>query len=64
VDQEDRTEEIDLLRDELISVKKILRQHGRTRVLLSNDAYAKIMDAHTERLDDLSAAASVNIADS
>ncbi len=64
VDQEDRTEEIDLLRDELISVKKILRQHGRTRVLLGDDAYAKIMDAHTERLDDLSAAASVSVADS
>jgi hypothetical protein len=62
VDQEDRTEEIDLLRDELISVKKILRQHGRTRVLLGDDAYAKIMDAHTERLDDLSAAASVSVA--
>jgi len=50
VDEEDRTEEIDLLRDELISVKKILRQHGRTRVLLGDDAYAQIMDAHTERL--------------
>lgn len=64
VDQEDRTEEIDLLRDELISVKTILRQHGRTRVLLGDDAYAKIMDAHTERLDELSAAASVSVADS
>jgi hypothetical protein len=62
VDQEDRTEEIDLLRDELISVKKILHQHGRTRVLLGDDAYAKIMDAHTERLDELSAAASVSVA--
>jgi hypothetical protein len=62
VDQEDQTEDIDLLRDELISVKKILRQHGRTRVLLGDDAYAKIIKAHTERLDDLSAAASISVA--
>jgi len=62
VDQEDRTEEIDLLRDELISVKTILRQQGRTRVLLGDDAYAKIIDAHTERLEELSTAASVGIA--
>jgi hypothetical protein len=62
VDQEERTEEIDLLRDELISMKTILRQHGRTRVLLDDDAYAKIIDAHTERLDDLSVAASVSVA--
>jgi hypothetical protein len=61
VDQEDRAEEIDLLRDELISEKKILRQHGRTRVLLGDDAYAQIIKAHTERLDELSAAASVRV---
>jgi hypothetical protein len=62
-DQEtDRAEEIDLLRDELISRKKILRQHGRTRVLLSDDAYAKIVEAYTERHDDLAVAASVSVA--
>jgi hypothetical protein len=41
----DRAEEIDLLRDELICQKKILRQHDGTRVLLSDDAYAKIEEA-------------------
>lgn len=59
---EDRTEEIDLLRDELIAQKKVLRQHGRTRVLLSTDAYAQIINAHTEGLDELTAAASVRVA--
>jgi hypothetical protein len=62
VDQENRTEEIDLLRDELISQKKVLRQHGRTRVLLSDDAYAKIVEAHDEGRDALTAAASVSVA--
>jgi hypothetical protein len=62
VDQENRTEEVDLLRDELISQKKILRQHDRTRVLLSDDAYAKIMEAYGELRDDLTVAASVSMA--
>jgi hypothetical protein len=62
VDQENRTEEIDLLRDELISQKKVLRQQGRTRVLLSDDAYAKIIEACNEGRDDLTAAASVSVA--
>jgi hypothetical protein len=60
--QTNKAEEIDLLRDELISQKKILREHRRTRVLLSDDAYAKIVEAYTERLDDLVAAASVSTA--
>jgi len=62
IDQTDRAEEIDLLRDELISQKKILRQHDRTRVLLSEDAYAKIEEAYTERQGDLTAAPSVSVA--
>jgi hypothetical protein len=60
--QTDRAEEIDLLRDELISQKKILRQHDRTRVLLSRDAYAKIEEAYTERRGDLATAASISVA--
>lgn len=60
----DRADEIDLLRDELISQKKILRQHRRTRVLLSEDAYDKIAGAFAERYDDLLAAASVSVGDS
>jgi hypothetical protein len=60
--QTDRAEEIDLLRDELISQKKILRQHGRTRVLLRDDAYHKIVEAYTERQGDLAAASSVSVA--
>lgn len=63
IDQDtNRAEEIDLLRDELISEKKILRQHGRTRVLLSDDAYNKIAEAYAERRGDLIAAASVSAA--
>jgi hypothetical protein len=61
-EQTGRAEEVDLLRDELISQKKILRQHDRTRVLLSEDAYAKIEQAYTELRDDLTAAASVIVA--
>jgi hypothetical protein len=61
-DQTNRAEEIDLLRDELISQKKILRQHDRTRVLLSSDAYTKIEEAYNERRSDLTAAASVVVA--
>jgi hypothetical protein len=60
--QTDRAEEIDLLRDELISQKTILRQHDRSRVLLSSDAYAKIEEAYTERRSDLAAASSISIA--
>lgn len=60
--QTDQAEEIDLLRDELISQKKILRQHDRTRVLLGSDAYAKIEEAYTERRSDLTTAASVSVA--
>lgn len=64
IDQETgRAEEIDLLRDELISQKKILRLHDRTRVLLRSDAYAKIEEAYAERHDDLAAAASVSVAE-
>ncbi len=63
IDQTDRADEIDLLRDELISQKKILRQHDRTRVLLSGDAYAKIEEAYTERRGDLTAAVSVSVAE-
>ncbi len=62
VDQDDRVEEIDLLRDELISQKKVLRQEGRTRVLLSDDAYDKIVEAYNETRDDLTRAASVSVA--
>lgn len=61
-EQTDRAEEVDLLRDELISRKKILRQHDRTRVLLTEDAYAKIEQAYTELRDDLTTAASVIVA--
>jgi hypothetical protein len=62
VDQDDRVEEIDLLRDELISQKKVLRQHGRTRVLLSDDAYDKIVEGYNETRDNLARAASVSVA--
>ena len=61
VDQENRAEEIDLLKDELISQKKVLRQHGRTRVLDSDDAYAKIVEAYDQGQDELTAAASVSV---
>jgi hypothetical protein len=59
--QTDRAEEIDLLRDELISQKKILLQHDRTRVLLDSDAYAKVEEAYNERRTDLIAATSVSV---
>jgi hypothetical protein len=62
--QTDRAEEIDLLRDELISQKKILRQHDRTRVLLGSDAYAKIEEAYAERRSDLTAAAAISVVQS
>lgn len=55
-------DEIDLLKDELISEKKILKQHDRTRVLDSGDAYNKIAEAFDERREDLLAAASVSVA--
>jgi hypothetical protein len=61
--QTDRAEEVDLLRDELIAQKKILLQHGRTRVLLDSDAYAKIEEAYGESRSDLAAAASVSVAE-
>ncbi|MBO3752141.1 hypothetical protein J5X84_39275 [Streptosporangiaceae bacterium NEAU-GS5] len=56
-----RLDELDLLRDQLISHKKILKLHDRTRVLQSDDAYAKIEEAYSERLPDLREAAAVSI---
>lgn len=62
VDREtDRATDLDLLRDQLISEKKIFKQHGRTRVLDRDDAYGKIEDAFNERREELLSAASVNL---
>lgn len=60
IDEEtEKADELDLLRDHLISQTRIFKQHARTRVLDSKDAYKKIDRAFAERRDDLLAAASV-----
>lgn len=60
VDHEtDKVDPLDLLNDQLISHKKICKQHRRTRVLDREDAYEKIEEAYDERREELLIAASV-----
>ncbi|MFJ2028606.1 hypothetical protein [Streptosporangium sp. NPDC087985] len=56
-----RTDEINLLEDQLISKKTILRQTQRSRVLNSNDAYLKIIEAYEELREDLLSASSASV---
>lgn len=60
-DRTDRVEEIDLLRDALISVKKIVRVDTRTRALSDDAAYAAIEEAYRELRSDLEQAAAASI---
>ncbi|HVW79890.1 MAG TPA: hypothetical protein VHB69_02985 [Mycobacteriales bacterium] len=53
---------IDLLSDELVVAKRILRVDGRTRALRDVEAYAAIEEAYTELKDELDQAASVSAA--
>jgi hypothetical protein len=52
---------LNLLEDKLIKNVSILRQHERSRVLQTEDAYQKIESAFTELRQDLLSAMSVNI---
>ncbi|GAB2816670.1 hypothetical protein GCM10022221_13430 [Actinocorallia aurea] len=54
-------DEVDLLKDELISQKKILRASSSSRVLEHGDAYAKIEEAYGELREKLLAASSISI---
>lgn len=56
-----KVDEINLLEDQLISRKAILRLSPRSRVLKPKDAYAKILEAYKESHRDLLAAASVGL---
>ncbi|MEV0633356.1 hypothetical protein [Nonomuraea wenchangensis] len=56
-----RADEINLLEDQLISKKTILRQTSRSRVLNSDDAYRKIIDAYEELHEDLLSASSASV---
>ena len=55
-----KVEKIDLLRDQLISKKQIVKQGPRTRALLASSAYAAIGEAHFELRDELTAAAALS----
>ncbi|MEU9832581.1 hypothetical protein AB0D67_13720 [Streptosporangium sp. NPDC048047] len=54
-------DEINLLEDQLISKKTILRQSPRSRVLNSDDAYRKIEEAYGELREDLLSASSASV---
>jgi hypothetical protein len=55
-----KVEKIDLLRDQLIRKKQIVRQGPRTRALLASSAYAAIGEAHHELRNELTAAAALS----
>jgi len=57
----DAIEEVDVLKDQLISTKRIFRVDKRTRVLDDASAYAAIEQAYSELKADLEAAASIAI---
>jgi hypothetical protein len=61
VDEANRTDEINLLQDHLISKKKILRINDRSRVLDSDDAYARIEEAFSDLRQDLLSAPSASV---
>lgn len=56
-DSDDRMLPVDLLSDELVVVKRILRVDRRTRALQDGEAYAAIEEAYSEIQDELTAAA-------
>ncbi|WP_344982233.1 hypothetical protein [Streptosporangium fragile] len=56
-----RTDEINLLEDQLISKKTILRQSQRSRVLNREDAYRQIIAAYDELHEDLLSASSASV---
>lgn len=57
-----KADTLNLLEDKLIQQKVILRLHERSRVLNTDDAYAKIQEAFVELREDLLSATSVNVA--
>jgi hypothetical protein len=61
-DNDDRMLPIDLLSDELVVMKRIVRVDSRTRALQDGDAYAAIEEAYQEIQDQLEAAAGVSSA--
>ena len=56
-----RVEEIDVLRDQLITSRRILRLNERTRVLDPDSAYAAIEEAHRDLEHDLQQAAGIHL---
>jgi len=56
-----KVDEINLLEDQLISKKTILRSTHRSRVLNSGDAYQKIVEAYYEMREDLLSASSASL---
>ena len=56
----DRVETIDLLKDQLISTKAIVRLNPRSRALDSEAAFQAILDAYLDLHDELESAASVS----
>jgi hypothetical protein len=57
-----RLESVDVLKDHLISNKKIVRMNHKSRALDDNAAYDAIEEAYRDLRTDLEAAASVAIA--
>lgn len=55
-------EAVDLLRDELVSTKRIVRLDGRSRAVDQSAAYAAVNQAYTELREDLEAAAAASVA--
>lgn len=53
LEETDRIATVDLLRDQLISTKRIFRQSVRSRALRPESAYEAIREAHTELRDQL-----------
>jgi hypothetical protein len=60
-DQTGRVEEVDVLRDQLVSSKRIVRLNDRTRAVDDQAAYAAIREAYSELKADLEQAASAQL---
>jgi hypothetical protein len=60
-DDTHRVEAIDLLKDQLISVRKIFRMGDRSRALDPDSAFEAILAAHDELEDALQQAAAIEV---
>lgn len=60
VDEEGLVTEVDILKDQLLAKKKVLRQSGQYRTIIPESAFAAIEEAYREMLPDIRRAAAIH----